>query len=955
MTPSVTIRSDKFSVGALVRARGREWVVLPESEPDAHFLVLRPLGGRADEDAGIDTRLEPVSTARFELPNPAVELGNHRSGALLRDAVRLGFRAGAGPFRGLARIAIEPRPYQLVPLLMALRQDPVRLLIADDVGVGKTIEACLIARELLDRGEIRRTAVLCPPHLAEQWQRTLEQQFHIPATLLLASTAARLERTLALGESIFDRHPHVVISLDYIKSERRRNEFLRVCPEFVIVDEAHACAAGFGRTAQLRHELLRQVSHDPARHLVLVTATPHSGDESQFRSLLTLLDPELGELPADLSGDVNRKHRERLARHLVQRRRPDLRDYLSEETPFPHRDISEETYRLSPAYRKLLDRVLEFCREQVRDVDGTHHRQRVRWWSALALLRALASSPLAAVTSLRNRAATSETDTADEADAVGRRTVLDQGEAEAAPDLAPGAQQDDDEHGQHRRRLLALARDAEALVGADDNKLTRVATIISDLLNAGSSPIVFCRFIPTAEYVAIELKKRLGKTFRDLEVFAVTGTLPPEDREKRVAELGEHPRRVLVCTDCLSEGINLQQHFDAVLHYDLSWNPTRHEQREGRVDRYGQPSPNVQTITFYGQDNPIDGIVLEVLLRKHKAIHAQLGITVPVPMDTDAVVDAIFQGLLLRDNSTCEQVRFDFAEPERHQVEKLWDAAVDRERRSRSIFAQRTIDVDEVRSELLASRAAIGGEPELRRFVHTGLEALGATLNERRGVLEALIPADLPGLRERLDASTLRVAFHPPAPTATEVLTRTHPRVEALASFLLEAALDPIHALDPRLREAARRCALVRTRAVQTRTTLIVLRLRFHLVHRDRAGVDHTLLAEDTALAGFRGAPDRAEWLPESELEPLLHADAAANTAPEHARAQLASLVEQFPLIAPHLATIADTHGHTLLAAHRRVRKAASLGGLRHLRIETYPPDVLGLYIYLPVPVGGAA
>jgi len=233
-----------FTVGSLVKARGREWVVLPESEED--LLVLRPLGGTEDEVAGIYLPLEHVEPAQFNLPDPA-HVGDHRSCRLLRDAVRLASRASAGPFRSFARIACEPRPYQLVPLLMALRLDPVRLLIADDVGIGKSIEACLVARELLDRGEITRVAVLCPPHLAEQWQAELSQKFHIEAELVLTSTAGRLERGCRVGQSLFEVYPHVVVSMDFIKSDRRRDEFARTCPEFVIVDEAHTCA--FGPTA----------------------------------------------------------------------------------------------------------------------------------------------------------------------------------------------------------------------------------------------------------------------------------------------------------------------------------------------------------------------------------------------------------------------------------------------------------------------------------------------------------------------------------------------------------------------------------------------------------------------------------------------------------------------------------------------------------------------------------
>jgi len=140
-----------YAIGSLVRARGREWVVLPDSGEE--LLLVRPLGGTEDEVTGICTALEPVEPASFALPDPS-QVGDYRSSRLLRDAVRLGFRSSAGPFRSFAQIAVEPRPYQLVPLLMALRLEPVRLLIADDVGIGKTIEAGLVARELMDRGEV---------------------------------------------------------------------------------------------------------------------------------------------------------------------------------------------------------------------------------------------------------------------------------------------------------------------------------------------------------------------------------------------------------------------------------------------------------------------------------------------------------------------------------------------------------------------------------------------------------------------------------------------------------------------------------------------------------------------------------------------------------------------------------------------------------------------------------
>ena len=221
------------------------------------MLRVRPVSGSEEDQTFIHLALEatPVADAAFPMPEPTQKAG-HEAALLLRDALVLSLRRGAGPFRSFGQIAIEPRAYQLVPLLMALKLEPVRLLIADDVGIGKTIEAALIARELLDRGDVERFAVLCPPHLVDQWVTELEGRFHLRPVAVTAASAARLERNLPPSESIFTTHPHTVVSLDYIKSERRRAEFLRACPELVIVDEAHTCAST-GQGRHQRYDLLK--------------------------------------------------------------------------------------------------------------------------------------------------------------------------------------------------------------------------------------------------------------------------------------------------------------------------------------------------------------------------------------------------------------------------------------------------------------------------------------------------------------------------------------------------------------------------------------------------------------------------------------------------------------------------------------------------------------------------
>jgi len=969
-----------YSVGTMVRARGREWVVLPSLEKQ--LLMVRPLGGTEDEVTGIYLPLEPVEAASFAPPDPS-QLGDYHSCRLLRDAVRLGFRSSTGPFRSFANIAVEPRPYQLVPLLMALKLSPVRLLIADDVGIGKTVEAGLIARELLDRGEVERLAVLCPPQLVEQWQEELREKFHLDAEAVLPSTVSRLERMCAPGQSLFERYPYVVVSLDFVKLERRRNEFLRTCPELVIVDEAHTCTfSGEGRSTQhQRYYLISQLAKDPSRHLLLVTATPHSGKEDAFRSLLTLLNPDFTALSEDLSGAAHEGERRHLATYFVQRRRADIRAYLDVKTPFPEREESEPSYRLSPDYKRLLDKALHYARETVEDPQNLDQRhQRVRWWSALALLRSLSSSPAAAVATLRSRAAVVEGTTVDEADEIGRHTVLDLVENETVEglDLIPGSdygeQDESNAEGKNevqraRRRLLDMANDAENLMGAKDEKLQKMLKLVAHLLLDGYSPILFCRFIPTAEYVARALRETLSKdaALKETQVDAVTGLLPPVEREQRILHLAQSAKRVLVCTDCLSEGINLQSYFNAVVHYDLSWNPTRHEQREGRVDRYGQVSSTVRVVNYYGSDNPIDGMVLEVLIRKHQTIRTSLGISVPVPVDANQVIEAIFEGLILRGSNASRSYHTDHTqlslpglsevqlsprgEQQKQQLFDQWEAASQREKRSRTVFAQETIKVDEVAAELRAVQAAIGSGVEVKDFTATALKAYGATCSTTSTGAFAYNTNEVPrALKDAMERSSAKDAsfiarFELPIHDNELFLNRTHPVVEGLATYVMDTALDPD--ADPHT-VIAKRCGVIRTSHVARRTTLLLLRLRYHIITMCNE-TSKPMLAEECQVLAFEGTPQNARWLDDTMLiDTLLKAQPEANIYIEQATHFLQVTLAEMRALDTHLHEIARRRGEALLEAHRRVRAAIAVRGVRQRVEPQFPVDMLGVYIYLP-------
>lgn len=934
----------EFLPGSLVAARGREWIVLPES--DTETLRLRPLGGGERDETLIYLPLErqPVQPATFPWPTVS-QARNHAASQLLLDALQLKLRSGAGPFRSFGNIAVEPRAYQLVPLLMALKQPTVRLLVADDVGVGKTIEGALIARELLDRGEIQRMAVLCPPHLCEQWQRELSERFHIQAAVVRSNTADRLERDLPPGTSVFHAHPFTVVSLDYIKSERRRESFQRSCPEFVIVDEAHTCTqAGQGR--QQRYQLLKGLAAHPERHLVLLTATPHSGDEEAFFNLLGLLRPDFTQLK-DLPVGQRTDLREDLSRHFVQRRRPDIAEW-QDTSMFPDRRTAEITYKLTGAWGQLFNDVLTYARELVERSEGQGLReQRMNWWAALALLRCISSSPAAAVNALRTRlmgargeAAADDTASLEEFEAQASDRVLDgTDDALSTDDIEPGAQTEDGQ------RLQTLRASAAALAGQqNDPKLAKLQEHLALLLKDGFQPVVFCRYIATAHYLAAALQEK----FKSVTVKAVTGELTPDEREAAVEQLGESETRVLVATDCLSEGINLQGLFTAVVHYDLSWNPTRHEQREGRVDRFGQKAREVRSTMLYGEDNPVDGAVLHVILRKAESIRKELGVLVPMPDNEGKLTQALMNAVLLRKGSaTSYQAELDLWGEPAKEIDLAWQSAKEKAKQNRSIFAQRRLKPEDVLPEWRKSAAALGGEPEVERFVSRAATQLGAPLQQVKQHFKLLTEHLPAAVRERLAAEglvgTLRIDFHQPPAQGAAFVHRTHPLVAVLADTLLEQALDDAPTSNDDAQVARAGVAFVAQ--VPLKTTVLLLRIRHQLTVTHGAST-RLLMCEEAVAVSASGADSFAE-LPPDQTRALLGAEATRNLPVPLRDRQLQSALDALPSWQPQLEAIAKARAQALLLDHRRVREAADSRGSYQVT-ASLPVDVMGLYVLLP-------
>lgn len=945
-----------FRPGDMVKARGREWVVLPETRENT--LKLRPLGGAEDDTSLIYLPVEPEEPvpATFGLPDPE-KPGSQEAAVILKDALLLKLRAGAGPFRSLGNINFEPRAYQLVPLLMALKLDTIRLLIADDVGIGKTIEAGLIARELIDRGEIEKLAVICPPHLCEQWKKELAEKFNIEAEIVRTGTATRLERDLRPDESVFEVYPYTVVSLDYIKSDRRRDDFLRTCPNFVIVDEAHTCVRANTSTRHQRYRLLSGLAQsEPRRNMLFLTATPHSGDDEAFYNLLGLLEPKfsrLGEMP-DENDEQRRGLRTELSDHFVQRRRGDI-DEWKDSFGFPIRESREATYSLSGEWGNLFDDVLDYARSMVRRTEGgTKLQQRMSWWAALALLRCISSSPAAASIALRTRLKNVEGDLEESQqiahlDESVKETVMDEADYDSLTldETVPAGTVEDPEDTEKLRNLIERADSLRGL--RKDAKLKTLVKEISQLISSGFKPVVFCRYIATADYVGEELRRTLKKD--EAHVIVVTGELTSDQREEKVEEFGEINDKltpVLVATDCLSEGINLQRYFDAVIHYDLNWNPTRHEQREGRADRFGQSSRTVRALMLYGENNPVDGAVLRVILRKAEKIRKELGVSVPLPRDNNKVIETIMNAVLLRQDGTHARqisLNLEYAETE---VDNAWETT--KNKMSRTVFAQQRLRPGDVIPEWNKTVSVLGGQDDVIRFVRACSERLNAPLNRHNGY--SRIPVDHlpPALQQRLDDIGFRpgtkISFTHPSPTGAVHIHRTHPVVNIFADYVVEDALEKNRP------DIGSRSGAVFTKDVKTRTVLYLLRLRNQIQVEKRNGngsfmLQKYLLAEECLAVAIPGS-DISEILIGNDALALLSLEPGRNMQDGQKTLLVKKALDKLTSLESTFADIARARAKNLLDDHRRIREASDAKGIRY-EVTPASVDKIGVYVFMPM------
>jgi superfamily II DNA or RNA helicase len=659
-------------------------------------------------------------------------------------------------FQSPFRAGIKLDAYQIEPLRKALLLPRVNLFIADDVGLGKTIEAGLIARELLLRKKVRDVVVACPPSVLPQWQDELETRFGLTFAVLDREYVARARQERGYGVNPWRTHSRFLISqrllIDEAYSAPLRDWLGDMRPgSLLVLDEAHHAAPSSGQRYAIDSRITRVVRDLAPRfeHRLFLSATPHNGHSNSFSALLEILDPQR------FCRGVPVKSKKLLDEVMVRRLKEDVREVAG--AAFPRRVVRQIDLDGLPddapelRLAALLDRYRRLREERLAE-----QSKRVRALAGLlvcGLQQRLLSSVEAFARTLRVHRRTVEKQ-AEREEMLGRRFDFDLlGEGPGSDDDRASLPEDElrqEEEGQveaatratsagppgeQERELLAqMTEIAEASRGLPDARVRELVEWIKanqcpDLPRPGAKwkdvrVVVFTEYDDTQRYLRQQLEGLTSATDRGGERIAVyNGPTAPARREeiKRAfnADPAKHPLRILIATDAAREGINLQAHCQHLFHFDVPWNPSRMEQRNGRIDRKLQPKPEVYCHYFFYRQRPEDR-VLRRLVQKTETIKRELGSLAQVVEGRLAGVMA--GGIVRRDLAELEQqVEAAGLDPERHQAmtEEL-ELARERQDELRK-------QIEGLRTLLLKSREWIGlDEGHFRAAISASLELLGA-------------------------------------------------------------------------------------------------------------------------------------------------------------------------------------------------------------------------------------
>lgn len=670
-------------------------------------------------------------------------------------------------FQAPFRAGIQIHSYQLEPLRKALVLPRVNLFIADDVGLGKTIEAGLIVREMLLRKRIRDIVVVCPPSVLLQWKDELETRFGLTFEVLDKAYMARVRQERGYSVNPWTTHSRFLVSQRLLIDETYAGPLRDWLGDFrtgamMILDEAHNAAPSSGARYAIDSKLTRAIRDISPRfeHRLFLSATPHNGHSNSFSALLEILDPQR------FCRGVPVRSKKRLQEVMVRRLKDDLRevaggfpkrnvvqidiDGLPEDTPEivlsrlldEYRNVRNERLRgetkrkqaaagllISGLQQRLLSSVEAFARTL-----RVHRRTVQRQWEESQSGKSEPGNPAesrAATFDLLGEGVGSDDEHAvlseEELQAEEEAQIETASRATAGPFATDAAKK---LFAREQHLLEEMARIADAGRGLPD---ARVCHLV-DWIRKNMCPdrawndvriIIFTEYDDTKRYLVQQLKAAIEGTERAndrIEVYH--GPTPPAKREDIKRAFNEDPRknplRILIATDAAREGINLQCHCWNMFHFDVPWNPSRMEQRNGRIDRKLQPRPEVFCHYFVYRQRPEDRI-LQVLVKKTETIKKELGSLSPVVEGrlAESLRMGIRHGDVARLAKEIEDADLDAAT--KQTVEEELEEARERQQVLRE-------QIDQLRTRLEESQRWIGlNKDHFCSAISCSLELMGAT------------------------------------------------------------------------------------------------------------------------------------------------------------------------------------------------------------------------------------
>lgn len=793
--------NDNLKPGIIINMRNRLWRI---DEYDGTEMVATPITGDSNDQRVFLADIENIREERFEKINAELP-GDLSAQRLLLRAYQFDLIHGSAPFLSLHRSSVIPYNYQLVPLVLALEKPQARMLIGDDVGLGKTIEAGLIISELIQRGKVKRVLFLTPANLKLQWKEALDYFFHIKATIIDSFSRKEFEKELPAGANPWQYFQFVIASVDYAKSPDIKQQIQEQQWDFLLVDEVHLCASPHSGTntakQQKRYELVKDLGKKISNVLFL-TATPHNGYSDSFASILEIINPDIVNRRGN--GDIS-FDKTKARYNVIQRNRKKLEEWYKKQgkkSPFPKRDQKEVIIDPKPSGRliQLLDAVErygDFILKSARDKESNKVRN-IANWVAIHLQKRAISSPHAVIKSLENRISTIQS----------KVENLSESEAETLKnhvyDLFSDDERISEEMASLRLDFEALSEDEISelkriiefgltLTPKDDDKLQKLKTeILPELLSIDPKVIVFTKYKDTLDYLELHLKTK------EFETFIMHGDMSLNARTEIFGKFDRAKKAILIATDVISEGLNLQRLASNVVHYELPWNPNRLEQRNGRVDRIGQKQETVCIRTLV-VDKSMDKEILDLLLEKQKTIEMDRDYAAAYFGDEESLKNIINEassrkksrkkGVDLNAPDLFSSAGID--ETKKAVRQAFTSVEEDKKRKKKieeeSFYSSLDIELPEIDKRIEETKRIVGSQHEVLLFVKSALARFGCSFIDKGSGFYEISLTDDRLILQRFGEVLKKVTFDPELALTNPdaiILDAGHPFVRKLMELV---------------------------------------------------------------------------------------------------------------------------------------------------------------------------